>query len=236
MAGRWITALLGIWVTFFLACGFGCAGVALLGGLTPYFDRERARVERLQPLSAAELAGSPPGREVLIEGRISRSNQARFREFVAYRQDVYNGRRCEDNNRTCLEFERLVAPPLLLEVPDGRVQLANEGYALRRPTVHWHDYDYTPRRDPTTGEPSRSYRGLAVGDVVVVVGTVAATGGGPAIAAEWVAGGTRAEYLASVREPAADVFRFGVMSIGVTILMAGLCVRLVWQAVRTHGT
>lgn len=230
------TALFGGIVMLCLTALFGCAAVGLLAGLAPHFRREIARVERLPTVDAAELAQSPAGREVLLEARIGRDNPAPFRQFVAYEQEAYNGRRCEGNNDSCLDFERAVTPPLLLELPDGQIQLVGGGYAIKRPTVHWRDYDYSPGRDPATGEPSRRYAGFEAGNAVVVVGAVVMGPEGPAIAAEWVAGGTRAEYLASLRDPGAEVSRAGILCALGAVLLLGLCARVLWFVARAPAT
>src|SRR5690349_7971963 len=84
---------------------------------------EAERAERLRPLSVAMLDDSQPGREALIEGRISARNPSLFQQFVAYIREEYRG--SDDQDREKWEEDERRTPPLLIELADGVVALAN---------------------------------------------------------------------------------------------------------------
>jgi len=158
--------------------------IALLlavGGSTS--SNEATRVERLQPVSASQLNEIPIGQEVLIEGQIDQQTRTKYRTFVAYTQaDCY-----VDNDLFVYCGSGVpFGSPLRIGLADGLVHVTNTNYAIHNPTGVWYERDKALR-----------YSGFQRGDRVVVVGTLTSTIGGLAIHADFVAGGTRAEYLAA---------------------------------------
>ncbi len=85
--------------------------------------------------------------------------------------------------------------PLLLETPDGVVQIANSGYALVRPLVRWEQLQ-SPR--------SKQYVGFVAGNRVTVLGQIVDHGSGRAIKAEFLFGGAPADYPSYQRGIAID--------------------------------
>jgi hypothetical protein len=151
------------------------------------------RLGRLAPITAPELAASRPGDEVLIEGRISSENPARFRDYVAYvreTRDVENWEGTPDPGNWS-EMER-VTPPLWIALEDTLLRVANDDYDLDVATA-------VEERTTFDDYASIRYRGLAAGDAVLVVGSVAARGEQVEIEADLVAGGTQESYVARQR-------------------------------------
>jgi hypothetical protein len=109
----------------FIAAGLA---MAILGARRASAEADRA--ERLPPLSSASLDDSRPGREALIEGRISSHNRPLFQGFVAYVREEYRG--SDDDNDTWSEDERNT-PPLLIDLDGGSVALADSQYDLDNP-------------------------------------------------------------------------------------------------------
>ena len=154
--------------------------LAMSGNTLP---NEATLVERLQPVSVTQLNEIPIGQEVLIEGQIDQQTITKYRTLVAYTQaDCYI-----DNDLFVYCGSGVsVGSPLLISLADGLVRIANDNYAIRNPTSVWYERRQALR-----------YTGFQRGDPVVVIGTLTRTVGGRAIRAAFVAGGTRAEYLAA---------------------------------------
>ena len=170
---------------------FGIVGPRLTG-------RDIARAECLQPLTAAAVREQPPGREVLVEGRLDDGLPAAFRSFVAYVREEYRGRsRTGNRNQQWVEDAR-VTPPLVVALPDGPVQIVNDDYRLGNTPTSWQEGTVLTW-DSVTDEGTKRYRGLERGERVVVIGRVVSTAAGRAIEADVVAGGTRAGYIADAR-------------------------------------
>jgi hypothetical protein len=177
----------------FLAIGLFTAIVG-----TREASAEAARAEGLRPLTAAALDDGAPGREVLVEGRISERNPALFRQFVAYAREEYRG---GDDDKDTWQEDQRSTPPLLIEVADGAVSLAKAGYVLDSPPHTWQE-SQSLSWNGLTGEGTKRYRGFQAGDVVMAIGTLAAGSEGMELRAERVYGGTRSAYIASRRSAA----------------------------------
>jgi hypothetical protein len=173
------------------------AGVLVFVGFTRSADGDRARIEALAPLDAAALQRLGPGHEVLLEGRLSGSQALLFRDFVAFerlqREQVASGPQKSWSGR-----ERRT-PALRVDV-DGGSAWIRDSYALK-PKYLWDDPRVVMRIETR-------YVGLVAGEPVLVVGRTVPRGpaeGAPAgsaagleIAADFVASGDRATYLAGV--------------------------------------
>lgn len=175
-----------------LLTGFLFVGGALLCGVVGLFASGQAgrRVERLTPSTAIRLEDTQPGAEVLVEGRISSRNAVQASSFVAY---VREERRVEDDGDTgSWAVRERVTPPLILELPDGWVQIENDDYDLVDAKTVEERYDLS--------EPSTlRYQGLERGDSVIAVGVLVAHREHPGIEADFVARGTRERYIARRR-------------------------------------
>lgn len=161
---------------------------AIAGSRSAQADAVRA--ERLQPASAGILDRSAVGSEVLIEGRLSPRNRTVSGSYVAYYREEYRGSK-KSNSSKWREDQR-VTPRLLIEIPGGNVQLANENYALAG-SLHTYQDTQVTTWNGFTGQGTKRYRGLFSGDQVVSIGTV---GAGHTLQARVVFCGTRADYIA----------------------------------------
>lgn len=192
-----------------------------LGLLAPWMIyRNMQRVATLEPLDVAALAQRAPGDAVLLEGTISERNETQWRSYVAYIREAYvRETRSGDNSRSDYTWETdlTVTPPLLLDLPDGSVQVVNDGYGLGTRKAF---------EVANTREGQRRFSGLQLGDPVVAIGTLRAADGGVSITAEVVSHGSKAQYLADER-----------MWIYVTALLGGafLLVGLFLLAVLLRG-
>jgi hypothetical protein len=159
---------------------FGLVG-AVLGALWTQFD-PAAEGRAIPQLSAAALSDSAAGREALVEGRLSERNRPGEHGLLVYAREELRGR---GDDEAWVEAERF-APRLLVELPDGLAEVLSEGALLQSP--------------PRAVEEASSVRvvGFGPGDPVVVVGRVADGPEGSVLAAELIAGGTRADYLAGL--------------------------------------
>ncbi len=197
-----------------LSAGLLFACGALLCGLVALYSSLRAagRVRGLTPATVVVLEDTRLGEEVLIEGRVSSRNPVRSHDFVAYIRE----RRAvdEDDDTGSWSVSGRVTPPLLLELPDGLVQIENDDYELQDAHVF--------EEERAFGEPSTTrYKGLAVGDSAVTVGVLTARAELPQIEADFIARGTRESYIAR-RRSGGVIFCIGsvvVAAIGGLILM-----------------
>ena len=182
---------------------------------------EAARAERLQPLTVATLDDSQPGREALIEGRISDRNPALFQEFVAYIREEYRG--SDDQDREKWEEDERRTPALLIEVVDGNVQLTDGRYVLDNPPHTWYESQSSRAWNGLTGEGTKRYRGFQAGDAALAIGTLVAGPEGLELQAERIYGGTRSSYIADRQQTALWMPRIGAIFglIGAAIAVAG---------------
>jgi hypothetical protein len=212
-----------------LSAGLLFACGALLCGLVALYSSIKAagRVRGLTPVTAVALENTQLGEEVLIEARVSSRNTVRYRPheeeqgdslgFVAYIRE----RRAvdEDDDTGNWSVSGRVTPPLILELPDGLVQIENDDYELQDAHV--------VEEERASGEPSTTrYKGFAVGDPVVAVGVLTSRAELPQIEADFVARGTRESYIARRRSSGTI---FCIASVVVAAL-GGLI--LMWDRVR----
>jgi hypothetical protein len=199
-------------------------GGALLCGLLTLCSSIRAanRVARLTPATLAELAAGEPGREVLIEGKISGENPIRSTAygFVAY---LRKEREIEDDEGTpspgSWSVRERVTPPLLLDLSGSLVQIENDDYELADGEII--------EEDPGLDRYSDTlYEGLKIGTPVITVGAVVPSREVPHIKADFVARGTRASYVTEQRS-AGILFCVGSLLVAV---LGGLV--LLWDRVR----
>ncbi len=199
VGGCGIVLLIGVLFT-----GIGLVFALLMPGLA---NEQADRLNSLEPLPAVALADSAPGREVLAEGQISMQNEAVRHGLVAY---IYERHESDtDGNREWKAY-RFETPPLLIDLPDGRIQVEQD-YQLRRlPSSNTH-------RDG-----DERYRGLRNGDAVLVVGTLAPTLEIPRINAEFVAVGTRDAYIESQLNAAEMMSTIGWIFSGIGLVMLAI--------------
>jgi hypothetical protein len=195
-----------------------------LGVLAPtMIYRNMQRVATLEPLSMAALSARAPGDAVLLEGRISERNETQWRGYVAYiREEYVRETGSGDNSRSDYTWETdlTVTPPLLIDLPDGSVQVANDGYGLGTRKEF---------KVANTREGQRRFSGLQLGDPVVAFGTLRSVDDGVAIAAEVVSRGTKAQYLADERMWIYITGALGGMFLLVGLFLLGV---LLWGVLR----
>ncbi len=185
------------------------AGILLAFAVPVMMNQQADRVERMTPLSAVILDDSAPGRVVLVEGQISDRNATQYRSFVAYR---FEERVRDADGDYTWRTRSTVTPPLLIDLPDGRIQVS-EGYSLNN----------LPN-DNTIRERNDRYKGLVAGDEVVIIGTVVDGLELPEISADFVASGTQQEYVDNQRTGAWIALFVGVMisAVGLRLATVGL--------------
>jgi hypothetical protein len=201
----------------FLAIGIVLATVAARQA-----GAEATRAERLRPLTIAALDDSQPGREALVEGRVSDRNPALFQQLVAYVREEYRGR--DDDDRERWEEDERRTPPLLIDVADGVVPLANDSYTLDSPPHTWPESLTSLVWNGLTGEGTKRYRGLRAGDGALAIGTLVAGPEGLELQAERVYGGTRSSYIAERQQTALWMPRIGAIFgvIGAALALVGI--------------
>ncbi|MCU0495091.1 MAG: hypothetical protein MUD01_26180 [Chloroflexaceae bacterium] len=206
---------------------FGLCFVALGVGLGVFgaqaASASAARAERLTPLSAGALGSGALGQEVLVEGVVDASNQPRFRNFVAYTMDEYQGR--DNNDRQNWDERERVTPPLLIAVGNRTMQLANNNYRLEGNLVEWRNSE-SLTASTVFEEGTKRYQGLEPDATVMSIGTLVRGQNGLALQAEFIFAGNRAAYIASQQEGAFALRIVGLIFgiVGGILALAGLWV------------
>ena len=221
----------------FVAIFLGLFGAVFLfvGGMFLWFsidaNREIEQQKQLPILTIAQIVYTPPGTEAVIEGYIAERNPLHGQSFVAYTRSRYQGERCtdsNDNNRTCTSIwnniEQLT-PPLWLDLPDGRTQLANDNYQMQSPPEMWLSTD-TLVEDETI-----RYQGFKLNSPVFALGTITATASGPAFSAEFIYGGSRQDFFDNWQDTAFSFIWGGAIfaGFGLVALIAAVCVAIFWR-------
>jgi hypothetical protein len=202
---------------------FGIAGFVLWHFGPAMAAAEHARLVALPNPDAISLTDTPPGREVIVEGRIAPGQPVRFRDFVAYvKEEEQRDKRERERTGNWKTVEK-VTPPLHLVVGNGSVRVVNENYSIAFAKTHWTDEAQII---------DTQYSGLAAGEAVFVRGTAAAGG----IEAATVGSGTRASYLAMMAGNIGVVWWLGVGFMSLAALMVLIAVVLFVTAARTART
>jgi hypothetical protein len=144
-----------------------------------------ARMTALPSPDAVVLADTPPGREVLIDGRIAPDQPVLFRNFVAFIKEEEERGKSSDDRKEWKVRERRAPPLHIARSGDESTRVVNVAYGLWGAKNSW--------RDESQIIDTR-YSGLVAGEAVVVHGRTAAGG----LEAIEVASGTRASYLAEI--------------------------------------
>jgi hypothetical protein len=191
----------------FLAFGliFGLTGVAMLAGSCA----ARQQVDELAAaplLSIEQLPALEAGQPVAVEGRISERNTAAHESLVVFVAREYGGVDCDDDGSCSAiwaEVER-VSPAIWLDLPGGRLRLSNTDYDLLNAPETWYT-DREPIEDQTL-----EYAGFRMGNPVFAAGTID-TGDGRTLRAEFLFGGSRADYLTAERDSADSLLLMGLI-------------------------
>lgn len=210
--------LMNAWyILGFIGLVFGLVGFILVS-CSSSFDQEANRLAQLPKLNATELRQGPSGQESIIEGRISERNRIQFQTFVAYRSELYQGQKCKKDDQGYERCEPVwvqaeqITPALWLDLPDGRVQLANTDYTLANLPITWQS---TPQLE--AGQTKR-YSGFAMGNPIFALGTATGAGEQLQFKATLLGGGDANSYIAGQRDLARFTLYFG----GIFILIGSL--------------
>lgn len=212
--------------------GFIVGGVGLVLGLagavvTRYVPgmvaAEHARLVALPSPDARAIGNTPPGTEVIVEGRVAANQPARFREFVAYVKEEEERDAKQRERRGYWKVVEAVTPPLDLVVAQGNLRIVNDSYGIIFPATRWRD---------TSKVIDTAYSGLVASEAVFVHGRAATNG----IEAMKVGSGTRASYLATVAGNANVSWWLGVgfQGLGGAMLLAGVAMILSTRKGRTR--
>lgn len=196
---------------FFVLIMAVCAAICLLVSFTS--SRNAQRAEGLPVLSKVTLTDSRPGREVIVEGRISDLMQPLYEDLVAYERQVYES---DDDDGSWVTKEHK-APVLFVETSDGRIQLETNADTS--------DYDLLNPPQTMYADSDQRYVGFAPQDGIMALGTVQEGLEGPILDAEFIYGGTRAAYISEQRFASTLFFWIGIIF---TIITLGLFVWYIW--------
>jgi hypothetical protein len=157
---------------------------------------DAAHLERLPVMTGRLLANSPPGREVIVEGRISNNMQPEYENFVTY---VEKHRQRNSDGNLSWVTEREFTPPLLVDTSEGRVRIEKD-----RTTSY---YTFVEPAYTTFSESDeRRYSGFRRDDLIMALGEVEKGIDGMVLDAEFVYGGTRNQYIERQRINATAFF------------------------------
>lgn len=179
---------------------FLIVGLVFAVGISFIAGNDIARIKRLEPSSVAALSDGAPGREVLLEGRISATMPAQFRDYVAFIHEVDVDQRVGKEDWD--EVER-VTPPLTIELPDGNVRVENS------------DYNFGISAPVTEGNDK--YTGYRAGDPVIVLGVLRSNDDGAQITADIVGEGTVESYMQRAR-----IFQWVFIGMGSVFTLIGI--------------
>lgn len=208
--------------------GFMGAIFTLIGavfiGISYNASAEAARVGAMTPLSVQQLANTPAGSEVIIEGRISERNTGLRDGLVALIERQYRGIECDDNDNrdSChqvwTETQR-ATPALWLDITGGRLQISNSDYQLNNPPESW---TTTP---VLIEDETLEISGFRMGNPVFAAGQISA-GDGVTLHADFIYGGTQADYVASQQSNVFGFFLFGAIFGGIGLVFVGVAIVL----------
>jgi hypothetical protein len=210
--------------------GFIVGGIGLVLGLAGFVvwhfvpgivAAEHARLEALPTPDAISLTDTPPGREVILEGRIAPDQPKRFRDFVAYvKEEEQRDEKERERSGNWKTVDRVTPPLHLIVGDDGSVRVVNANYGVSFAKTQWRD---------DSRIIDTNYTGLVAGESVFVRGVTAAGG----VEAAIIGSGTRATYLAMVAGNAGVAWWLGVGFMTVGTLMVAIALGLFVTAVRT---
>lgn len=190
-AKKFVTFFLGLFGGFFVLVGL----VLLL--VNSRLSQGTEEAAALPLFNAAQLSQAPPGTVALIEGRIAERNTLHAEGFAVYLRRLYRGERCDIQSGTatpkCEDVwteEERVTPAVWLDLPDGRIHLANTDYALQHPPAVWQSTGTLIKNETVR------YEGFKLNSPVFAQGTVIAEGTDPAFKADFLYGGSREVYFA----------------------------------------
>jgi hypothetical protein len=211
-------------VAGFIVGGVGLA-IAIGGAVVVTFApgaiaARHARMEALPSPDHTALVDLPPGREVLVDGRIARDQPVLLEKFVAFvREEEVRGKSDDDPKEWKVRERQL--PPLTIErTGDEPLRIVNSGYGIWGAKTVWHD---------TSKIIETRYTGLVSGEPVAIHGRTVADG----LEAIEVASGTRQSYLAEIADSIGVAWWLGTGFLAIGTLMVAIAIVLFIVAVRT---
>ncbi len=205
--------------------GFGAAfAIAGIVILTVALPAARARASAAAGLPGIRIAAAgtlPAGTRVLLEARIADEVPTPYGQFVAFRRQEFRGWKEENGRRTeQWTTKEVVVPPLSLADSGATLPVVNAGYVME---LEPHTWQSTGSLEHSLlGESTQRLTGFHRGDRVTVEGVLGDGGTGRVIEATVVAGGTRADYIASLEGAVPTLKIVGSIFAGVGALMAVL--------------
>jgi hypothetical protein len=184
---------------------FACCGAAFMKHSTDAAEK-LGHFEQLQLVTATDFKNSVPGKLVAIEGHVSKHTPVQFGQFVAYIRQQYEG---TDDMEILWSEDLRVTPPLVLALPDALIQIRNNNYNIEKFPITWQE-DSKLTWNSVTNEGTKRYRGFEVDSPVLAFGIVVQGVGGKALEAEWIYGGTSAEYIKGMRHEGRLMFWMGL--------------------------
>lgn len=170
--GALIGTLLGMFAGVFSPLGIGIANL--------YIARQsEAQIAQFPTLGLSALLDRDAGSAVAVEGHIT--GTSRFQSLVAYEYQEAE-RSSSDESRRWRTVDQ-IRPPLRVELSDGSVPITGP-YTLTGATITLHS------------DSEERYIGLENRQLVFAWGKLRQEDAGPALVAETIYAGTRADYLA----------------------------------------
>ncbi|MDM8528740.1 hypothetical protein QUF58_11110 [Anaerolineales bacterium HSG24] len=195
-------------------------GVGFSVFVPPFLYNEATELEALPLVGVAYLMDSHPNDGlVAIEAILSDQNPTLYQDYLVYSVDEYRRGSIDKNDDDDDEWVEISrnTPPLLLAQPKGMVKIVNE------------DYKVNGQQHIITDGNTR-YRGLTAGTAVFVVGFHLSRGENPELKANFIAIGTRDDYVAEQRKSAYffDWFGWLFASVGILLCIIGIII-LIWN-------
>ena len=198
-----------------IGLALGLAGAAVTHFIPGLVAAEHARLLALPSPDASAIGSTPVGTEVIAQGRITGSQPARFRDFVAYIKEEEERDAKQRERRGYWKIVEKVTPQLELVTDGGTLRVVNTNYAITFPANRWRD---------TSKVIDTAYSGMVAHEAIFVHGRVAAGG----IEAVEVGSGTRASYLATVGGNVNVAWWLGVgfQCVGGVLMLVGIAMGL----------
>lgn len=203
-----------IWLPIGLS--LACLGGFLVGDI----PSSRAASAQLQQLPAVHEAAV--GQLAVAEGQVSADAPALEDGFVIVVREVYKS--C--GRSSCWSEVERASPPFVIAADEGPVRIFNGDYAIETTAVERQD----ARPSWTSG--SRRSRGFVAGSPMVAVGVVAGNDRAFVFEADWVAAGTRAEYLEAQAQYHSRGLRWGGAILGTGLLLTAIGLYQTWRFLR----
>lgn len=212
-----------IWTMLFSGGALVCGALVWISAL-----RTVTRVEDLAPITRVTALGDvSTGSPVLLQGRLSARNPIQL-DAYGFAAFVCEGRATTDARGTPTagnwSVRERVTPPVWLDLSGGAVWITNDDYALEQGrTIELAPVGAARHSDTR-------YSGLAPGDPVIAVGVLTARGAQPTLKADFLARGTREDYVASQRNAGVIFFALGVLvALGGALVIGGSALRCAWK-------